>query len=51
MEQNARCNFHPLYRSQVCRLPHGARLAWEENACLVVLGTGASEKDGVLEGR
>ncbi|CAM9726289.1 unnamed protein product [Ectocarpus sp. 12 AP-2014] len=33
------------------RLPHGARLAWEESACVVVLGTGASERDGVLEGR
>ena len=33
------------------RLPHGARLAWEENACVVVLGTGASERDGVVEGR
>ncbi|CAN0370914.1 unnamed protein product, partial [Ectocarpus sp. 12 AP-2014] len=33
------------------RLPHGARLAWEESACVVVLGTGACERDGVLEGR
>ncbi|CAN0264877.1 unnamed protein product [Pylaiella littoralis] len=33
------------------RLPHGVRLAWEENACVVVLGTGASELDGVVEGR
>ncbi|CAM9177584.1 unnamed protein product, partial [Ectocarpus fasciculatus] len=33
------------------RLPHGARLAWEESACVVVLGTGASERNGVLEGR
>lgn len=33
------------------RLPHGVRLAYEENACVVVLGTGASELDGVVEGR
>ncbi|CAM9225138.1 unnamed protein product [Scytosiphon promiscuus] len=33
------------------RLPHGVKLAWEEGACVVVLGTGASERDGVLEGR
>lgn len=33
------------------RLPHGVRLAWEENACMVVIGTGASELDGVVEAR
>lgn len=33
------------------RLPHAVKLAWEEGACVVVLGTGASERDGVLEGR
>eukprot|EP00752_Nemacystus_decipiens_P008617 g7696.t1 len=38
-------------QQQLGRLPHGARLAWEENACVVVLGTGASERDGVVEGR
>eukprot|EP00903_Cladosiphon_okamuranus_P010536 g9966.t1 len=38
-------------KQQLGRLPHGARLAWEENACVVVLGTGASELDGVVEGR
>lgn len=31
------------------RLPHAVLLAWEEQASVVVLGTGASEKDGLKE--
>ncbi|CAN0347888.1 unnamed protein product [Ascophyllum nodosum] len=36
---------------RIGRLPHGARLAWQERAVLVVIGSGASEKAGVSEAR
>lgn len=31
------------------RLPHAVLLAWEENANVLIFGTGASEKDGLKE--
>lgn len=34
---------------QMGRLPHAVLLAWQEQASVVVFGTGASEKDGLKE--